>query len=260
MLTEVELAPAVGRPDRVAAARNALVTEHLHLVKRIAQQMPASLPSSVDMDDLIQSGMVGLIEAAERYKDDQGASFATYAFYRIRGAMIDAIRDSLWMSRDTLRRLGQFEKVKRELTRDTAERTYPSAAEIAEAAGVSTDEYFRTLQDLHQSKMLSLEECELSGCGAAWLAPSDSMQSPEAEVERDELPGPLRAAISRLNASDRELLHLYYREEWLLREIGDLRSISESRVCQIQKRIIARLRGLLRANSPPREPRAGLDA
>jgi len=238
MLTVVDRSPADAQADRLSRQRDALVTGHLHLVRRIAQQMIVNLPGSVDVEDLIQSGMVGLLEAAQRYQSTQGASFATYSYYRIRGAMIDTIRASLWMSRDTIRRMGQFNKVKRQLGRSAADGTLPSSAQIAAAAGVSTDVYFRTLRDVRQSKELSLEEC---------LSPTDPTQGPEAQVERDEALLLLRKALGRLDASERELVALYYGEERLLREIGDMRNISESRVCQIQKRILERLRTVMTA-------------
>jgi len=250
VLTAVKFTPELAQDEQLSETKNALVTEHLHLVKRIAQQILVSLPPSVDLDDLIQSGMVGLLEAADRYQNCHGASFATYAYYRIRGEIIDTIRDSVWMSRNTMRRLGHLEKVKEELARNAPDGKNPSARQIAEAAGVSTDEYFRALRDLRQSKELSLEECGSPGSGLAYPLPIDSTPSPEAELERDEILASLRWAISRLDADERELIDLYYREEWLLREIGDMRNISESRVCQIQKRIIARLRGLLKAEIP----------
>jgi RNA polymerase sigma factor for flagellar operon FliA len=245
MLTAVELDRAPEQSDQPSHARPVLVSEHLQLVRRIAQKLVVNMPCSVEIEDLVQSGMVGLLEAAQRYRGREGASFATFAYHRIRGAMIDTIRGSRWMSRGTMRRIGRFEKVKRQLSNSAPDGILPSATQIAAAAGVSIDEYFRTLRDARQSEAVSLEECGSPGSGRAFLTPIDSAQGPEAQVESDEARSLLQEAIARLEDSDRDLLSLYYGEERLLREIGDMRNISESRVCQIRKRIVGRLRVLL---------------
>jgi RNA polymerase sigma factor for flagellar operon FliA len=218
---------------------DALILQHVDLVRRIAYHMKRRIPRNIEVDDLIQTGMVGLLEAAQRYKSGNGASFASYATRRIRGAMLDSLRRSDSGSRSLRRSLRGIEGAKLRIERKTGEPA--KAPAIAESVGMTLDNYFRAMHDLSQSSQISLDELS-PGVESACAELRDDKAGPDEELERKELLRVVAAAIAGLPAFERIILVLYYDQDFLMREIGVRFTVSESRICQIHKRAIERLR------------------
>jgi RNA polymerase sigma factor for flagellar operon FliA len=225
---------------RGAAANQAMVLRHTDLVRRIAQHMRRRMPVNIDLDDLIQTGMVGLLEAVQRYEGRKGSSFVSYAMRRIRGAILDAARRSDWSPRSLRRRLRDIEGAKRRLELKTGDS--PTAAAIAEAVGITLDQYYRAMRDFNASIQLSLDEPLAAEGRRGWAEPADGNPGPAEAAEREEVLHAMTAAIDALPEHERAVLLLYYGEECLMREIGATFAVSESRICQIHKRTIERLR------------------
>jgi RNA polymerase sigma factor for flagellar operon FliA len=223
-----------------AAAAQAMVLRHTDLVRRIAEHMRRRMPGSIDLDDLIQTGMVGLLEAVQRYEGRKGSSFVAYAMRRIRGAILDAARRSDWSPRSLRRRLRDIEAARRGLELKTGDA--PTAAAVAAAVGITLEQYFRALRDFSASVQLSLDEPLPAEGGRAWVEPADDNPGPAEAAEREEVLHAMTAAIEALPEHEREVLLMYYGEEYLMREIGATFAVSESRICQIHKRTIERLR------------------
>jgi RNA polymerase sigma factor for flagellar operon FliA len=216
-----------------------LVTEYASLVKRIAYHLMTRLPPTVQVDDLVQSGMIGLLEAARNYDPSQGASFETYAGIRIRGAMLDEIRKGDWAPRSLHRKVRAISKAVADIearhgrdARDT---------EVAEEVGMSLDEYYHTLQDATGYRVFSFEDLP---AGEEGMTESLTGKIPEplANVENALFKQALADAIAGLPERERLVMSLYYKEELNLRETGEVLGVSESRVCQIHSQALIRLK------------------
>lgn len=217
---------------------NGLVVEHAPLVKRIAHHMAARLPASVQIDDLIQAGMIGLLEAARQYDASQGASFSTYAGIRIRGAMLDEIRRLDWTPRSVHRKAREVARAIQEIENETGREA--EDAEVAERLGISLNEYHQILQDSAAARVFSIDQ-EDPESGLVAEHPSDE-PSPAAQLHRQQLQELLAQAIAALPERERLIMQLYYDEELNLKEIGAVLGVSESRVSQIHGRILLKLR------------------
>ncbi|MEM8816418.1 MAG: RNA polymerase sigma factor FliA [Pseudomonadota bacterium] len=220
------------------ASQDELIIENIALVKRIAQHLAARLPSSVDIDDLMQAGMVGLLEAAGNFDASRGASFETFAGIRIRGAMLDDIRKHDWTPRSVHHKYRQVAEAINELERETSQPA--QSADVASRLGISVDEYHRILSDSASSRLFSLEETIEEPGGRA--PPASSSRTPEQELDRTQFKGRLSAAIEALPERERLVLSLYYEQELNLKEIGAVLDVTESRVCQIHGQAVTRLR------------------
>jgi len=220
-----------------------LVNKHAELVKRIAYHLMNRLPPSVQSEDLIQAGMMGLLEAGKNYDSNQGASFETYAGIRIRGAMLDEIRRSDWTPRSVHRKARMVADAMREI--ENAEGRDARDVEVAETLNISLDDYHSILKDASGSRIFSFDELvalgEVENQAEALSVSSDS-QTPDAGLERDDFKKALSTAISGLPERERLVVALYYDEELNLREIGQVLGVSESRVCQIHSQAAMRLR------------------
>ncbi len=216
-----------------------LVHRHASLVKRIAYHLLARLPDSVQVDDLIQAGMLGLLEAARRYDPGQGASFTTFAERRIRGAMLDEIRKGDWVPRSLHRKAREVSGAIREVELETGREARPR--EVAERLGIGVGEYQDILGDLRGQKLLSIDMI-----GAEDEDGAEQLVSPDAQpaevVQRQEALGRLVDAIDGLPERERLVLSLYYDENLNLKEIGAVLGVSESRVSQIHGQALLRLR------------------
>ncbi len=216
-----------------------LVEQHVSLVKRIAYHLVSRLPPSVQVEDLIQAGMIGLLEAARNYDSDQGASFETYAGIRIRGAMLDEIRRSDWTPRSVHRKVRQVAEAVRVIEhrhgRDARDH------EVAEHMGISLDEYYRILQDAAGARVFSFDEPGMLGEDPEQFIPGPEM-GPLEVLQKDDFKRELVEAIALLPERERLVMSLYYDEELNLREIGEILGVSESRVCQIHGQALIRLR------------------
>ena len=236
--------------DVEAVSQQQLIERHAPLVKRIAHHLLARLPATVQLDDLVQAGLIGLLEAARNYNASKGASFETYAGIRIRGAMIDDVRRGDWAPRSVHRNARRvteaMQTVERRLGRDASD------TDIAAELGVELDEYYRMLQDASASKLFSFEEL-ISGEERPEEQIASSSASPLDSIQTDALRLQLAAAIGELPERERLVLALYYDEELNLKEIGLVLGVSESRVSQIHSQAALRLRNKL-ADWQPEPP------
>ncbi len=222
-------------------AASECVTTHADLVRRIAHHLAARLPASVEVDDLIQAGMIGLIEASRSYDAEQGASFETFASIRIRGAMIDEIRRGDWVPRSVHRRARQAASTVREIEQRTGRAAI--ATEVAAAMEMPLPEYLRLLEDAARGQVLSLES-HIEDHGEPQTHATGG-PSPEQHMERGEFRSSLIKAIGHLPEREQLVLSMYYEKELNLKEIGAVLGVSESRVCQIHGQAMLRLRARL---------------
>lgn len=221
---------------------DAFIAQHFPLVQRIGRHLASRLPASVHLDDLIQAGMIGLIEAARHYDASKGASFSTYAGIRIRGSMLDEIRKGDWTPRSVHRNSRMVAEAVREvenkLGRDAKDN------EIAAYLKISVDEYNDIINDSSSSRVAAFEdigvdeESIIDGLGNRVPNPFDGIQQ-ETFLED------LAECIANLPEKERLVVTLYYEEELNLREIGQVLEVTESRVCQIHAQAVARLKSKL---------------
>jgi RNA polymerase sigma factor for flagellar operon FliA len=216
-----------------------LVTRNVSLVKRIAYHLVSRLPPSVQVEDLIQAGMIGLLEAARNYNATHGASFETYAGIRIRGAMLDEIRRSDWTPRSVHRKMRMVAEAVREI--ENAKGRDARDSEVAEALGMSLDEYHQILKDAAGCRVFSFDDPTVAGDEYEGYS-ADARHTPLDMLQNEDFRGSLAEAISGLPERERLVMSLYYDEELNLREIGEVLGVSESRVCQIHGQALVRLR------------------
>ena len=225
------------RNQQLADAR--LLEQYTSLVRRIAYHLLARLPASVQLDDLMQSGSMGLIEASRNFDADKGASFETFASIRIRGAMLDEVRRHDWAPRSVHRNSRRITDAIKAVEIRTGRE--PQDQEIAEEMGVSLQEYHQYLADTAGSKLFSFDELTRQE-DSAFELPDKTSPGPQGEVEESHFQESLANAISALPEREQMVLSLYYSEELNLKEIGAVLSVSESRVSQILSQAAARLR------------------
>ena len=218
----------------------ALVQAHAPLVKKIALHLMARLPDSVQLDDLIQAGMIGLLEAASKYEASQGASFETYAGIRIRGAIVDEIRKGDWVPRSVHRNARRITEAIRNV--EAREGRDARDAEVAEELDMDLDSYHTRLSDANVGRLFSLDDLNERGESVNDQAPGEG---PAEDVQQADFKRHLAAEIENLPERERLVLALYYQEELNLKEIGAVLEVSESRVSQIHAQAAARLRARL---------------
>lgn len=216
--------------------------QYVPLVKRIAHHLMGRLPQTVQVDDLIQAGMIGLLDALKNFDDGQGASFETYAGIRIRGAMLDEVRRNNWAPRSVHRKARQMGEAIRAV--EAREGREASPREIAAEMGMSLEEYHELLLEASTHKLFSLDD---AGAGDDSMA--DYIPDVRADflhrMENDELFRSLTDAIAGLPERERTVIALYYDQELNLKEIGAVLGVTESRVCQIHGQALLRLRSRL---------------
>ncbi len=226
------------KPD----SREEIVNQHAPLVKRIAYHLMSRLPPCVQADDLIQAGMMGLLEASRNYDATQGASFETYAGIRIRGAMLDEIRKNDWAPRSVHRKARRVAEAVRRIENIKGRDARDS--EVAQELEISLDEYHQMLQDASGYLVLSFEDMGMDDeAVAAQFA--DRATGVLEGLQRDDFKKNLREAIAGLPERERLVMALYYDEELNLREIGAVLGVSESRVSQIHSQALIRLQARL---------------
>jgi len=227
-------------------ARDRLVMEHVPLVKTLAQRLAQRLPSQVEMNDLISVGVLGLIDAATRYRPSTGVPFDAFARRRVNGAMLDALRELDWAPR-SLRRL------RREMDAAIASLRHrfgrePREEEIADAMDLSVPAYEKALEQLRTLEVGSVRQLDAPTPDGTPLIELciDASEDAVTQLERKELKTHLAQAIEELPERERQILALYYQEELTLAEIGEVIGVCESRVSQLRSLAISRLRTLLR--------------
>ena len=222
-------------------SQDELVTRHAPLVKRIAYHLMSRLPPSVQADDLIQAGMIGLLEASRNYDPTQGASFETYAGIRIRGAMLDEIRRTDWTPRSVHRKARQVAEAVRVIENQKGRDARDN--EVAALLGIGLDEYHKILQDATGCRVFSFEDpAALGGGEDDEFTGIEAPNQPLENLQTEDFQHSLSEAIAGLPERERLVMALYYDEELNLREIGEVLGVSESRVCQIHGQALIRLR------------------
>jgi RNA polymerase sigma factor for flagellar operon FliA len=232
--------------------REQLILEHLPQVKLIARRIHERLPVSVSLDDLISTGVLGLIAAIDRYDPTQDVKLKTYAEYKIRGAILDSLRDLDWAPRQQRKRAKLIEsaisKLEQQLQR------HPTEEEIAGHLEISIEEYQEWLGDARSLTIGSLENAGTEEEGRnllRYIADSDEAW-PSQILERSELERLLARAIDRMPGIEKTVLSLYYFEELTLREIAQVAGLHESRISQLKTQAIMRLRTYMKRHWPDR--------
>lgn len=233
-----------------AEQREQLILEHLPQVRLIARRIHERLPESVNLEDLISTGVLGLIAAIDRYRPEQGVKLKTYAEYKIRGAILDSLRGLDWAPRQQRRRSKQIERAVASLEQKL--HRSPTEEEIAAELGLSLEEYQDWLSDIRGLNLGSLDAAPEEDRGRDLLrfVAGDEEDWPSRRLERKELHRLLKTAISRMPYIERTVLGLYYQEELTLREIAKIVKLHESRVSQLKTQAIIRLRAFLRKRWP----------
>ncbi|MFA7270032.1 MAG: RNA polymerase sigma factor FliA [Sterolibacterium sp.] len=237
---------AQGAPDK-----DQLVIQYAPLVKMIAYHLMAKLPPSVQVDDLIQNGMLGLLDAIGRYEEGLGAQFETYAVQRVRGAMLDGLRENDWLPRGLRRDMRRVEAAINALEQKHGRA--PSESELAEALGMALADYQKMLQEARGYQLVYLEDLSDNGDDTFLERHFVSAQpDPLATLLDHDMRETLMRAIEDLPEREKLMMALYYDEELNLREIGEVLGVTESRVCQLHSQAIARLRSrILGSNAVP---------
>ena len=224
-----------------------LIEEHSGLVNRIAYHLAARLPASVVVDDLIQVGMIGLLDASQHYDSSQGAAFTTYATIRIRGAMLDELRRNDWAPKSVHKRHRDLMKVVSEIETRTGREAKPK--DIAKEMGISLDEYFELTQETNSCRIMNFIDLGTDNdnlqdnSNVSPLNPVDGIQKLQFREQ-------LSTAISFLPKREKLIVSLYYDEELNLREIGEVMDISESRVSQLLGQAHLRMRKFISEKFP----------
>jgi RNA polymerase sigma factor FliA len=224
---------------------NALLKQYSPLVRRLAHQMIAKLPANVELDDLIQVGMIGLNDALGRFDAGQGVQFETFATQRIRGAMLDELRGSDWMSRGDRRHQRAIEAAMHKLEQKL--QRAPSESEIADEMGMMLGDYQELLGKVRGTQLFYLED--LSGeDGDDYLDRhvADEGANPLAMLQDHRMREALVDAIGKLPEREQYVMSMYYEQDMNLKEIAAVLGVTESRICQLHSQSIARLRSRLR--------------
>lgn len=219
-----------------------LIEEHSGLVKRIAYHLAARLPASVVVDDLIQVGMLGLLDASQHYNPSLGAAFTTYATIRIRGAMLDELRRNDWAPKSVHRKARDLLKYITRVETITGREAKPG--EVANEMGITLDEYFALIQETNACRIINFVDL---GTDENALHDSSNVSplNPIDGVQKQQFREHLISAINILPKREKLIVSLYYDEELNLREIGEVLQISESRVSQLLSQAHLRLRKFL---------------
>ena len=229
------------------ARRDRVVLEHLPLVRAIAVRVHENLPVHVDLDDLCHAGILGLIDAATKYDPDKQVVFSSYAKHRIKGAMLDSLRQLDWASRDLRRRHKQVEAVTRELA--TELQRNPTESEIAAKLGIEVERWRQMVIDLRNVGLMSAssrsnDQDDLP----APDFPSKPETQPDNMCSHEELRSQLGVAMQTLPERYQKVVMLYYTNEMTMKEIGGVLGINESRVSQIHKAALEKMQGVLQSN------------
>lgn len=219
-----------------------LVEQYAPLVKKVALHLLARLPDGTELDDLIQVGLITLLEVARNYSPTKGASFETYARIRLRGAMLDEVRSNDWAPRSVYKKQRDLVAATRRVEHRTGQEATPP--EIALELGVTLEEYHAILADVAMTRFFSLDQM-MDDTEYDPEAGATGGLNPRSDLEQDEFQAALAAAIQELPEREGMVLSLYYAEDLNLKEVGAVLGVSESRVSQIHSQAVVRLRARL---------------
>ena len=229
--------------------RNALIRQYQPLVRKLAHHMMAKLPHSVEVDDLIQVGLIGLSEALSRYEAAQGVQFETFATQRIRGAMLDELRENDWMSRGSRKSQKDIEVALRKLEHSLGRS--PLESEIAAEMRLSLEEYQSLLSKVRGTQLVYLEDMSRTNEDDDTFLDrhvADTDADPLNMLRDQRLRAGLVAAIKSLPEREQYIMSMYYEQDMNLKEIAAVLDVTESRVCQLHSQSIARLRAKMRSH------------
>jgi RNA polymerase sigma factor FliA len=249
---------ALGQTDH--PAKEEMVSQYLPLVRFVAERVHRRLPPGVDLESLVHSGVVGLLEALDRFDPKRGVDFEIYARYRIQGEVMQCLRSLDWVSRSVRSWGRKMEAARTKLAGKFARE--PVAEEMAKELEIPLENYYRLDQQLNDATLLSLEDLSIASEGdwerAQEKATNNPFLDPLSFVESKDLVEKLASAVAALPERERMVVTLYYHEELTLREIGEILDLSEGRICQIFAQAVGRLRGALgikpRENGSARRP------
>ncbi|EXI89502.1 MAG: Sigma-F factor [Candidatus Accumulibacter regalis] len=232
-----------------------LVQRFAPMVKRIACHLVARLPASVLLDDLVQNGMLGLLDAIGRFEAGVGAQFEAYAAQRVRGAMLDGLRENDWLPRSLRRSCRLIEAAITQLEQETGRA--PSEKELADSLGMTLADYQTMLQDARGHQLVYLEDL-VSEDGEDFLERHrvEESSDPAQLFEEEGVRQALVQAIADLPEREKLMMALYYEQDLNLREIGEVMGVSESRVCQLHSQAVMRLRTRLAGAAATKRKRA----
>lgn len=229
--------------------RDDVILEHMPQIRFIAQRISSKLPSSVEMDDLISAGVLGLMDALDKFDPSRGVKFKTYAELRIRGSILDSLRGLDWAPRSLRKKRKTLEKTYQELEQELGRSA--GEAEVAEKMAISLEELHQLLDQVKGINLGSFHEFweqDEDGNrseGVLHYLPDDPEKSPFRACQRKEVRSVIAAAIDRLPENERMVLSLYYFEELTMKEIGQILGVNESRVSQLHTKATLRLRSKL---------------
>ena len=238
-----------GNPE-IGASKNSLMLEYFSLVKIVAKRMSTRLPASVDYDDLVSAGLIGLMQALERFKPEKGFKFKTYAEFRIRGAMIDELRTQDWCPKGMRQKAKQFERICEKLRQKKGRNA--TDKELCRALHISKSKYDQLVRDVNALEQMNLAsyirvggDDDRTQTTIELVPDSAEAANPFEEANRHNIRDKIEAAMQHLPETEQKVLALYYFDDMNLKEIGRALQLSESRVCQLHAKAISALKKFL---------------
>lgn len=233
-----------------------IINDSLPFIKYTAFRLGRRLPPQLSVNDLISVGIVGLLDALQRYEEGR-VKLSTFVEHRIRGAMLDELRSQSWMPRSTKKKVDTIRKTQRELQQELGR--HPEDREIAGRLGLSLDEYHRTVQDAHNAVTFSFEDFSAAAGDDGEIDVAACLPDPEAKtpldiLETNRVREQLAGLIGVLPEKEKIVLSLYYWDELTMKEIGKVLGVTEGRVCQLHAQALMRLKANLDGAAPAKEP------
>lgn len=228
------------REDRNREARNQLMLQYNGLVRMVAAKVASGLPSMVDRDDLVSYGMFGLMGALESFDQERGVKFETFATPRIRGSIIDELRKLDWVPRSVRSKVRDADKVRTELQVEFNRE--PTDEEIALSLGMTVHELWQLQGQAHTSTMAGLDDGDDDRASISDVTFDVASNPEDLFVAKNEIASLMADAITTMSERDKTILVLYYLQEMTLAQIGEVLGVTESRVCQLQSKVLASLR------------------
>lgn len=216
------------------------VSEHKGLVKKIALNILRRLPSHIELDDLLQAGYVGLLEARRQFKSDMGSSFDTYASIRIKGSILDSLRRNSWGTKESIKNMRMIGDA---ITRiEQRNRKQASSEEVAAELGITIEDHLKICHQISISHVVSMDLVDNES-----LFVDDESETPSEAVEKENIIKTLKSMLTTLPEREQMVLSLYYIEEFTFKQIGEILSLTEARICQLHSQAISKLQSRLKS-------------